>query len=151
MLTWLDQSALALWVRESQWGYPIVLSAHVIGMAAVVGTALMFGLWTLGYGRRAPPQWLDRFFTVAWFGFALNFLSGVALFVADAGKFLTSTAFQIKIAMIVAGGISIWIASRSVAASSGSDVPGKTKIVAALSMVFWLSAIVAGRLIAYTT
>jgi hypothetical protein len=153
LLGWLDQTALALWVRESEWGYPIVLTAHVIGMSAVVGTVLMFGLRALGYAARVPLAWLDSLFSLAWSGFALNALSGIALFVAESNKFLTSTAFQIKMASILAGCVSIWLVARS-RGDSGQflDVASaRTKVIAVISMTLWLGAIVAGRLIAYTT
>jgi hypothetical protein len=152
--TWLDQSALALWVRETQWGYPIVLTAHVIGMAAVVGTVLMFALRVLGFASRVPIAGLDRLLSVAWCGFALNALSGIALFVAEPAKFLASGAFQTKIALIFAGAISIWLVTRSIADGERAMSAGATvraKLTAALSIGCWLGAIVAGRLIAYTT
>jgi hypothetical protein len=153
-LQWLEGSLLGLWVRESDWGYPIVLSAHAVGMAVVVGTVLMFSMRTLGYANELPLSWFDRLFTVAWSGFALNLLSGLCLFAGDPVKFLFHPAFQIKIALIIAGGVSIWIMGRRLnepGRVSGSEISFGTRAVAGLSIVFWLGAIVAGRLIAYIT
>lgn len=155
-LGWLKESAIGDWVRDSTWGYPIVLTSHALGMALVVGTVLMFDIRVLGYGRRLPVKWLEQFFVIGWIGFALNFVSGVALFTADPVKFLGSTAFLIKMGLIVAGGVSVWLLTRRLdldgdAFPDRDFVSAKAKLYAGLSFTFWIGAIVAGRLIAYTT
>jgi hypothetical protein len=152
-LNWLQDSALGLWVRESDWGYPIVLTSHAIGMAIVVGAVLMFDFRILGYAKRLPLHWFDRIFLLAWSGFALNFVSGMCLFAGQPVKFLFHPAFQIKIALIAAGGISIRVLGKQlrnpVHMSASGEISNVAKTTAAASIVFWIGAIVAGRLIAY--
>lgn len=153
-LTWLEKSAVGIWVRESDWGYAIVLTAHAIGMAIVVGTLLMFNLRALGYGRRLPLTWFDKIFTIAWVGFTINLISGLFLFAGDPDKFFFHTAFQIKIALIILGGILVWmlgsLATEPERLSPQAEFSLRTKVLATLSLVFWIGAIAAGRLIAYT-
>jgi hypothetical protein len=153
-LTWLHNSTIGVWVRESDWGYPIVLTSHAIGMAIVVGAVLMFDLRALGYGKRLAMTWFDKIFVVAWGGFALNLISGLGLFAGDPVKFVFHRAFQIKIVLIIAGGISVWmlggLASEPERLPAGAEFSLRTKVIATISLIFWIGAIAAGRLIAYT-
>ena len=41
MFEWLENTSVALWVGESLWAYPFMLSLHVIGLAIVVGIGLV--------------------------------------------------------------------------------------------------------------
>ncbi len=151
--SWLQETSLAIWVQESLWGYPYVLSSHATGMAIVVGVALMFNLRVLGFAASIPIHVLARMFTVIWIGFIINFISGAMLFSADAVRFITSTVFLIKLACLVAGGITIWILARMLLSENvtgaGGQISAGAKTVASLSIIFWVSAIVAGRLTAY--
>ncbi len=152
-LEWLYKSPVGLFVQESSWGYPLVLSAHAVGMGVVVGSVWMYDLRVLGFANKISLAWFDRLYLLAWFGFALNAVSGALLFTGDPLKFAFSTPFQIKILLIFAGALSIWLLGRSVS----QDIAGertvisstKSKWIANLSIFFWLGAIVAGRLIAY--
>ena len=49
MFEWLEYSMLSTWVGESLWGYPIMLSFHVIGLAIVVGIFTILNFRLLGF------------------------------------------------------------------------------------------------------
>ena len=146
-LTWLEGSALGLWVRESLWGYPIVLSSHAVGMAIVVGMVAMIDIRVLGFARKIPISSFKSLFTLTWAGFALNFTSGCMLFTGDATKFFYSNTFRIKIILIVLGMISVWRLLRAV--SDTGDASARAKSIATFSLLCWFGAIIAGRLVAY--
>jgi hypothetical protein len=151
----LQETPLATWVRESDWGYPIVLTCHAIGMALVVGPVLAFDLRVLGYAKKIPLDWFAAPFAIAWCGFAINFVSGILLFITNASVFIGKWAFQVKLLLIVAAGIATWLLSARIAAEARLDAPGaisppRHTRTALLSIAFWLGAIVAGRIIAYT-
>jgi Family of unknown function (DUF6644) len=150
-LEWLQSTGIALFVRESMWGYPAVLSSHAIGMAIVVGMVLMICIRVLGFAPRIPIASFERLFTVARLGVALNVISGIMLFMADAPRFAANRLFQLKIALIIVGAISVWILLREVMNGPQGEavITPRAKIVAALSIIFWLGAITAGRLTAY--
>jgi hypothetical protein len=152
-LEWTQSTPLAAWVRESMWGYPFVLTSHAIGMAAVVGMVLMINLRVLGFAPKIPIPAMGRLFTVARAGVALNVLSGICLFTADAVRFTENRAFQVKMALILAGAVSVWLLLKAVANEGVEDAPvtAKAKVIAGLSIVFWLGAITAGRLTAYVS
>jgi len=145
-LIWIEESTLGVWIRESMWGYPIVLSGHAVGMATVIGIVTMLNLRILGYARVVPFASLDRLVSVAWGGFILNLVTGLCLFTGDAQRFFFQFVFQVKIALIIAGGISVWLLMKAIKNDTES---GKVRVTAVFSLLFWFGAIVAGRLTAY--
>jgi hypothetical protein len=90
------------------------------------------------------------------FGLLLNFVSGIALFMAAASEFFYNIAFQIKILMIVIGLFLVFYLDKSVLkrAAAHSDVDlvlsKKTQIFALMTiLIWWLSVVLSGRLIGY--
>lgn len=148
-LTWLENSALGIWMAESLWGYPLVLSSHAIGMAIVVGTVVMIDLRVLGYAPQVSIQSFKRLFAIAWFGVVLNVCSGLALFCADPMHFFYHPVFWIKLGLILLGAVSVYLLLRSTMGEGQPAISRQAKMVAGLSLIFWFSAIIAGRLIAY--
>lgn len=147
----ISQTSLVRWVAESDWGYPIVLTLHAIGMALVVGIVLVFDLRVLGVAARIPLVALRRFFLVAWIGFAVNLTSGTLLFFANYSAFIHNTAFITKISLLIAGAICTWLLVRQIDFTKSDSVTAKAKLIAAISVILWLGAITAGRIVGYTS
>jgi hypothetical protein len=149
-LVWLEATGLAEWVRSSIPGYPSMIALHAIGMAIMVGLSLLIDMRVLGWFAGIPLNALQRFFGVAWLGFGINFLSGGALFSAQATSYITDWVFMTKMALVFLGAITSAILQPAVAkAGPGGQLAGGMKAVAALAIVFWLVAITMGRLTAY--
>ena len=157
----LEQTELSLWLRESDWGHPIVLCFHAVGMGLVVGISLMFCARVLGYSKSFPLAGFDKLFGLAWFGFAMNAVSGVLLFIGEPRRLLLTPAFLIKMILIIFAGFSLWILARTLqnaehpaganVVSLREDVVSRSaKIAAIFPIVLWLGAIISGRLIGYT-
>jgi hypothetical protein len=151
-LLWLEETPLADWVRTSAIGYPLMITSHGVGMAIMVGLALALSMRLLGAFRALPYSSLPSFLVIAWIGFGINFLSGAALFTTQATSYVTSTPFLIKIALVLAGAIAVGLqqatVGRDAAAVDGPPTAG-VRLTAIASIVFWVGAIVTGRLIAY--
>jgi hypothetical protein len=167
LLTWLEQTDFSTWLRESDWGYPSMLCVHAIGMGMVVGISLMYSARILGYAKPFPLAGFDKLFALAWFGFAINAASGVLLFVGEPRRLAATPAFWIKMILIVFAGLSLWALAKALHGEAdpyaADGLPGPdgalageavvttgAKIAAICSIVFWLSAITAGRIIGYT-
>lgn len=149
-LAWIEASSLAEWVRSSQSGYPSMIALHALGMAIMVGLSLLVDMRVLGWFSGIPLAALQRFFGLAWVGFGINFLSGSALFSAQATSYIVDWVFMTKMGLVVLGAITAGILQPAVAkAGSATNVSGGMKAVAAIAIVFWLTAIVMGRLTAY--
>ncbi len=154
-LDWLAATPVAEWVSASDYGFYIVLAGHAVGMAVVTGTMFMVSLRVLGYSRSEPLRVFERLFQIAWAGFALNFLTGVALFSANGAHLIANRAFQIKIGMLAVGGVAVYLTWRAVSSDPAvidgdGAAKGSTKVLAALTLLCWITAIVAGRIIGYT-
>jgi hypothetical protein len=160
LLAWLEETDFSVWLRESDWGHPIVLCFHAVGMGLVVGVSFMFCARVLGYSKDFPLAGFDRLFGIAWFGFAMNAVSGVLLFVGEPRRLLATPAFLIKMVLIVLAGLSLWVLAQALYGGEGGGVPAVARgpavvtplarIAAVFPIVLWLGAIVAGRLIGYT-
>jgi len=147
MFIWLENTSLALWVSESYYAYPALLSLHIVGLAMVVGLSSMQNLKLLGLFSTLELESQSALVRLALTGFCLNLFSGLLLFSSQASYLVTSVPFLFKISFIAtAMVVSVLIQSpiKSVL-RSGSSV----KILALASLFLWSSAIIAGRLIAY--
>ncbi len=152
---WLESSALAIWVGESLWGYPIMLGMHAIGLAIVVGIFVMLDLRMLRVIRGVSFNAFLSLFRLAWIGLIFNTLSGSSLFTSQATTFVESAPFLIKISAVIAGAIvGIFLQRRLKLRAADWDnadtnIESSATALAVLSLVCWIGAIFAGRLIAY--
>ena len=155
LLASLENSAFCTWLRESPslWAYPTVLTLHTFGMGVLVGASWTMDLRLLGVGRRIPLLPLRAFFPVMWVGFAVNAVTGSMLFAASATERVTSIPFLTKLALIALGIITIFRIRRHVDRWTEEPrvIDGAVKRLAVASMLLWLAAITAGRLLAYLT
>lgn len=122
-LFWLEDSIVGLTVSSTQWGYPIVLSLHAIGMATLVGVALMLTIRVLGIAPSIPVTSMAPYWRVALGGFFLNLLSGSALFCGNASELLFNWAFRIKIVLVFVGLALTWRLVQICVQTHRSSVP----------------------------
>ena len=52
LLEWLEATSIGLLVRESVWGFPIVVAIHIMGRMLSVGLLVWFDLRLLGASMR---------------------------------------------------------------------------------------------------
>jgi len=155
MFEWLEYSILSIWVGESLWGYPIMLSFHVVGLAIVVGVFFVYNFRVLGLFESLEFVAFVDFFKLAWFGLILNTSSGFALFSSQATIFITNIPFLVKISAISLGSILAFLIQSRLRVhandwDSGVNRPtSKDFWFARTSIFLWASAIFGGRLIAY--
>jgi hypothetical protein len=148
LLLWYENGPVGTFIRESVWGYPIVLSSHAVGMATVLGIALVLCMRVLGFARGISVVAFDKLFVVGWLGFILNLVSGIILFAGSASLYFFQWTFQLKIGAIVAGGILLKFVMNSVRAGKPEATQ---KLLALACMLCWLVGVVTGRLMAYIT
>ena len=174
-LEWVEQTDLSVWVREGNFfveplsTFYIMLGFHSIGMAMVVGINFMISLRFFGFFRSFPITMANRLMKIAWWGFYINLSSGILLYIAQPRRELMTSTFNIKIFMIILAVITMVVMQRALReieaepspsgtanpdgtmmATAVDVVPDKIKITALMIDIFWLGAIIAGRLIGYT-
>lgn len=152
---WLESTAVSRWVVESPsvaFGFPGILTLHAIGMGFAAGLATALDLRILGVGRGIPLKEFRRLLPVFWAGFWLNAVSGVLLLIGYPTKALTNPVFYLKLAMIfTAVAILVRLNRRIVAGLMDDETQARAqRLLATVSVVCWITAIFAGRLLAYT-
>jgi hypothetical protein len=149
----IEQLGFSTWVREAPtiWAYPTILWLHVMGMGVVAGTSAMISLRLLGVSPKTAIQPLERLYPLVWCGFWVNAVTGTALLMAEASTKLVDPTFYIKLVFIFSGVAVLRITRNKVFRSLGPDgaLPESAKPLAWASLVCWLGAVTAGRLLAY--
>ena len=151
----IEQSGLSIWLREtnSVFGFWFVLSWHAIGMVLLVGASTVIDLRILGVARDLPLAPLKGLYRFMWMGFWIQIVSGGFLLIAYPTKTLTNGDFYIKLALI---GIGVYVMQRlknrvlSDPGLSEAAMMAKGKVFATTSLICWVGAITAGRMLAYT-
>jgi len=96
-------------------------------------------------------QSLERLYPLIWFGFWVNAVTGTALLMASASKRLVDPVFYTKMVFIFAGVAVLQLTRKKVFRNLGpaGAPPENAKALAWASLICWLGAITAGRLLAY--
>ncbi len=153
-LDWLQNTPVAIFVAETLWAYPLLETLHTLGMAMLLGTLGLINLRVLGYKPALSLFGTRDLLPIAWIGFTVNAASGLLLFTSDAVNFFASNTFRVKILLIVLAGINAAILSRRLYAEGGAEVgvgngEATLKLLAGSSLVFWVVAVICGRIYAY--
>jgi hypothetical protein len=154
---WMQASALGHFMRESgPWTYAIVNLAHVLGIATLFGSILVLDLRLIGVGRRVPLAAVSAAVVpVATAGFILAATTGVGLLATKATEYVCNPFLLIKFPAIALGLVNVAVFKRSRAWQAHvirdlSDAEQRVlAIMGGLSLLCWLTAITAGRMIAY--
>jgi hypothetical protein len=151
----VEALAIAKAMRENLWLYPAVEIVHIVGFVILVGSVLMFDLRVLGLSKQVSVRALARHL-LPWSVAALLLIlpSGLLMFSAHAGDFLTNRAFQVKMGLLLAAGINAAMfhtgPCRGVEAwDTNVAAPVGARVSVVASMMIWISVIACGRLLAY--
>ncbi len=154
VLASLQGSAFAASLRGSTGLYPLVNAGHIVGIALLFGAIVPLDLRLIGLWRRMPLDSLGRVLVpTAATGFAIAAMAGALLFIAKATDYAASPVFQVKMIFLAAAlanvvGLAIIGRVHRTRADPTTPLPSQ-RVLGAVSLVFWLSVIVLGRLIGY--
>jgi hypothetical protein len=153
----LQNSPIAVFVNTAGATYPIVEALHVIALSLVFGTILIVDLRLLGFASMSRPftRVAHDLLRVTWAGFVLAVITGVLLFLPNAGSLYLNTPFQIKMVLLVLAGLNMFVFELITARNVGtwdltSPPPNSARIAGILSISLWTAVIVFGRLIGFT-
>ena len=152
-LAYLEASAFSEWVLISMLGFPTLIALHSVGMAVAVGLSLMVTLHLNQVFTGFNVQLIPRILSVAVWGFILNLITGLALFVSRGPEYIDSYIFLIKMLLVVISAVILfWLRQhlRLTKLTTEVSVADRTaKNMSLFSTVTWFGAVIAGRLIAY--
>ena len=77
----IEATSLGVWVRESPWGFPILVALHIITLVFSVGIVVWLDLRLLGVSMTGVPvsRVYRRLMPLAFVGFAVMGVSGATL------------------------------------------------------------------------
>jgi hypothetical protein len=151
----IEQSSLSMWIRDSPsiFAFYFILLVHTIGLSLVVGASAALDLRILGIAASAPLRPFKTLFVFMWIGLGINIATGILLLIAYPTKALTNPVFYAKLLFIVLAVIATRKISARVFGDTGLDevtMVARGRTAAIMSLIFWASAITAGRLLSET-
>ncbi len=144
-------------MRESGvWTYGLVNLVHILGVASLFGSVLVLDLRLLGCWRSVTlPAISKPTVPIALTGFIVAALSGLCLLATKATEYVGNPFLYIKFPAIALGVLNV-IALNSVTAwkqhrirDLSSQEQSKLAVFGGISLLCWLTAIGAGRMIGY--
>jgi hypothetical protein len=156
-MMWLEGSALGHIMRESGvWTYGVVNLIHILGVACLFGSVLLLDLRLLGIWRQVALQTIaEPTVPIAAIGFAIAAASGVCLLATKATEYVGNPFLYVKFPAIALGGLNVAVLSRLPAWKEKKyreltpRERSQLAVAGAVSLVCWLTAITAGRMIGY--
>lgn len=146
----LERLAPVALLRTSGLLYPVVNALHILGIALLVGAIAAFDLRLLGVIRTG--DWRSTLHSnapVAAAGLLLTLATGVLLFSVRASVYVQNPALWVKWGLILLALLNIALFYRLLRGAAAAPTAGM-RGCAALSLIFWIAAIFAGRWIAFT-
>ena len=138
------------------WSYGVINLVHILGIILLFGSILILDVRLLGAWRQIPLAALSRpTTTMAQVGFILAVCSGIPMITVKSTDYIGNPFLLIKFPAIALALLNVWLVHRSPAWQAHRtrdllpDERHRLAGGAALSLVFWLTAITSGRMIGY--
>jgi hypothetical protein len=136
--------------RHSAWLYTVANLLHVLGAAFVVGGIAVFDLKVLAEHGKHAWQVGRYAIPLAASGLAIQIPTGMLLLAVEARALGVNPAFYLKLGFIALGLVNVALFhARFGAALRAGALPPEARIYALVSLVAWIVALLAGRMIAY--
>jgi len=156
-MAWLEASFLGHVMRSSGvWTYGIVNLIHILGVSALFGSVLALDLRLLGVWPTVPLVTVaGTTVPIARVGFVVAATSGVGLLATKATEYVGNPFLLIKFPAIAIALINVMVIARlpgwqARAVREPSDRERRQLAIAgAVSLLSWLTAVAAGRMIGY--
>jgi hypothetical protein len=148
---WLSATPISQYIQVTEGLIPSLQTIHIVCVAVTFTAALMVDLRVLGTGLRSESLRAvsDRFIPSIWVCIVILLVTGALLIVAEPARTLSNPSFYLKLtALFFAILVTLWLKGF---AQGSRPVTGLPVAAAIVSLLLWMTIIVAGRYIAYTT
>lgn len=153
----LEQTPIALLVRESLWGFQITVALHILGMILSVGTVVWMDLRLLGLSMRRVPVSVAYRQLMPWAGagFVVMLVTGSMLLMAYASNAYENPYFRAKLLALTLAGLNALVYHTTIERridqwDAQAHPPLPARMAGLLSILLWAGVVLAGRLTAYT-
>ena len=134
-------------------GFPTMIALHSIGMAVAAGLTIVVTLYLYRVIAGIAEAHLPGILRIAMWGFMLNLVTGLTLFVPRGSEYIANVTFLAKMLLVlVSATILVWLKAHIAERAAGSREVCHSRPARRLSLVSsaaWIGAIISGRLIAY--
>lgn len=143
----VEASQIATALRRSRWIYPAVNTAHLMGIALLIGSVVPMDLRLAGIWRRrmALRDVIGLLRPVAACGAGLALVTGALLFSVQARDYAVLPLFWAKLGLVALGLANALAIGPRLAAAT----PGVQAVAGFTSLGLWFGALICGRLIGY--
>lgn len=156
-MAWLQGSALGHAMRESGvWTYGVVNLIHILGVASLFGAVMVLDLRLVGLWRNVALAAISKpTVPIATTGFIIAAFSGVCLLATKATEYVGNPFLYIKFPAIALGLLNVAALNRVPAWKEhrtrdlSEQEQSRLAMFGGVSLVCWLTAISAGRMIGY--
>jgi hypothetical protein len=146
----LEQWPAVRAIATSAWGYPLVSTLHLLGIALLVGGIAPVDLRLLGCWRsEIVAASLDRLRHVAAFGLVLAIVTGCALFSVRASEYIENPWLLAKWGLLALAVVNAGLFGWRRRAGKADLDSRHARLAGGLSMLLWLGALACGRWIAF--
>lgn len=153
---WLYDTPLSTTIRDVTWIIPTVQSIHILGIAIVIGSALVSDLRLAGVlaTDETPATVVRRYLPWMWGALVVLLLTGIVMLIAEPGRTLGNTTFWLKMGLVLfAFGLTMAFRKPLLDAQFRMEHArwrAAVKPAAWISLLVWVLVIFCGRWIAYT-
>ena len=142
----LEATPLSQAIQTIVWVIPTVQIIHIVGIAAVMGSAFMLNARVAGLVDRDEDAGsvARRFLPVIWWTLPVLLATGAVMIIGEPGRALKNPVFHAKVALILVAMAHLWFCHRRLLAGTANAAA-----VVLPSIVLWLGIVFCGRWIAY--
>jgi hypothetical protein len=152
--SWLQELPWVMAIDNSEAGAVVLEIIHYLSFFLLVGTIVFVDLRVLGIAgkKQSVAVVAEQFLPLTWTGLAFATLSGFILFAGNARAFVQADVFQLKIVVIIVAIIFGLLVQRQVTRATRSpDTSAGIKVLALVSLLLWMGAILASLEVAALT
>ena len=157
LFEWMDALPSSIALRESLNAYPILLTLHVLSMAAFAGLIAIWDLRLVGLAYRSVPvsKISGRVFPWMLVGFFVSVVTGFLLAYSKPMTYFPNFYFWLKNGLMVLAGLNaaaFHLTTEKTVKQWENDLvpPPFARFVGVASLVMWATIIITGRMIAYS-
>ena len=150
LFEWIESTPVGTTIRGSAVLIALVESAHLVGLALLVGTILMVDLSLLGRGIRNYPTSRIARELASWTraGLVMMLVSGPLMLSSEAVRCYRTPAFWVKMTLLLAALVFHFTIHQRVALGEPPAPPPRATMIASTSLALWIGIALAGKAIA---
>jgi len=153
----IEATSLGVFVRESIWGFPILVAIHIIGLVFSAGIVVWLDLRLVGISMTGVPvsRVYRRLMPLAFLGFAVMLVSGGTILTGFATSAYKNPYFRVKVIALILAGLNAIVYHTNIERRITlwdrlPTPPLPARMAGIISIAAWATVILAGRMMAYT-